>query len=184
LSQVDTTAVLAHGLRQDLLLFADITIRNVSAYHVLPICLHDNTNRFPNLLSTSMSDTPHRRFADRSAKSPTLIGAGSRFTGNFECGGDLVVAGHIVGDTRVAGSLTIADSGQWEGNISASTAIIAGEVEGDITVSEKLEIRKSARIRGTIRARTIAIATGAVIDGDMSVTSNVPVVHFDEKRTA
>ena len=49
-------------------------------------------------------------------------------------------------------------------------------------VSEKLEIRKTARIRGSVRARTIAVAQGAVIDGDMAVTSGAPVVHFEEKR--
>jgi cytoskeletal protein CcmA (bactofilin family) len=130
-----------------------------------------------------MSDTPHRRITDRAGSSPTLIGTGSTFTGNFDCGGDLVVSGNIVGNSRVAGSLTLADTGHWQGDIVASSAIIGGEIRGNITITDKLEIRKSARIRGTICAKTIAIATGAVIDGDMSVTSNIPVVHFDEKRT-
>jgi cytoskeletal protein CcmA (bactofilin family) len=129
-----------------------------------------------------MADTPNRRITDRAGSSPTLIGTGSTFTGNFDCGGDLVVSGYIVGNSRVAGSLTLADSGHWQGDIVASTAIVGGEIRGNITITEKLEIRKSARIRGTIRAKSIAIATGAVVDGDMSVTSNLPVVHFDEKR--
>jgi cytoskeletal protein CcmA (bactofilin family) len=129
-----------------------------------------------------MTDTPHRRITDRAGSSPTLIGTGSTFTGNFECGGDLVVSGNIVGNSRVAGSLTLADTGQWQGDIVASTAVVGGEIHGNLTISDRLEIRKSARIRGTIRAKSIAIATGAVIDGDMSVTSNLPVVHFDEKR--
>jgi cytoskeletal protein CcmA (bactofilin family) len=129
-----------------------------------------------------MTDTPHRRITDRAGSSPTLIGTGSTFTGNLDCGGDLVVSGFIIGNSRVAGSLTLADSGHWQGDIVASTAIVGGEIRGNITITEKLEIRKSARIRGTIRAKSIAIATGAVVDGDMSVTSNLPVVHFDEKR--
>jgi cytoskeletal protein CcmA (bactofilin family) len=129
-----------------------------------------------------MADTPHRRITDRAGSSPTLIGTGSTFTGNLDCGGDLVVSGNFVGDTRVAGSLTLADTGHWQGSVVASAAVVAGEIRGDLTITDKLEIRKTARIRGTIRARTIAIATGAVIDGDMSVTSNIPVVHFDEKR--
>ena len=129
-----------------------------------------------------MTDTPHRRLTDRAASSPTLIGAGSHFRGDFDCGGDLVVAGAIIGNARIAGSVTMADSGHWDGEIAATSAVIAGEIHGNITITDRLEIRKTARIRGTICAKTIAIATGAVIDGDMSVTSNVPVVHFDEKR--
>ena len=129
-----------------------------------------------------MTDTPHRRLTDRIGSSPTLIGTGSTFTGNFDCGGDLVVSGNIIGNSRVAGSLTLADTGHWQGDIVASTAIVAGEIRGNLTITDRLELRKSARIRGTIRAKSIAIATGAVIDGDMSVTSNLPVVHFDERR--
>lgn len=129
-----------------------------------------------------MTDTPNRRLTDRAGSSPTLIGVGSTFTGHFECGGDLVMAGQIIGEARVAGALTLSDTGRWQGDIVATTAIIAGEIDGNVTVTDRLEIRKSARIRGTIRAKHIAIATGAVVDGDMSVTSNVPVVRFEEKR--
>ena len=131
-----------------------------------------------------MSNSPHRRLSDRAGSSPTLIGVGSTFTGNFECGGDLVVSGAIVGDCRVIGSLTLADMGHWQGHIVATSAVIAGEIHGDITISDCLEIRKSARIRGTIRAKSIAIAIGAVVDGEMAVTSDMPVVRFQEKRSA
>ena len=129
-----------------------------------------------------MSTQPHRRLTDRTASSPTLVGSGSTFTGHFDCGGDLVVAGDIVGDCRVAGALTLADTGHWQGNIAASSAIIAGEIHGELVIADRLEIRKTARIHGSIRAKSIAIATGAVVDGEMAVTSNVPVVRFEEKR--
>jgi cytoskeletal protein CcmA (bactofilin family) len=129
-----------------------------------------------------MSETPRRRVTDRTASSPTFIGAGSTFIGNFECGGDVVLGGHLRGNGAVRGSLTLSEGGRWEGEIQAANALIAGDVEGSLWVSEKLEIRKTARIRGSVRARTIAVAQGAVIDGEMAVTSGAPVVHFDEKR--
>lgn len=130
-----------------------------------------------------MSETPRRRATDRLSSSPTFIGAGSKFVGNFECGGDLVVGGRIEGDGAVRGALTLSEGGVWRGEIQAATAVIAGAVEGSLAVSEKLEIRKTARIHGAVRARTIAVAQGAVIDGDMAVTSGAPVVHYEEKRS-
>ena len=129
-----------------------------------------------------MSEAPRRRVTDRQASSPTFIGAGSKFVGDLECGGDLVVGGHIRGDGAVSGALTLSEGGGWEGEIQATNAVIAGDIEGAVSVTEKLEIRKTARIRGSVRARTIAVAQGAVIDGDMAVTSGAPVVHFEEKR--
>lgn len=129
-----------------------------------------------------MSDSPRRRLADRVSSSPTFIGAGSTLTGNLECQGDLVIGGLVRGDCEVRGAFTLTEDGRWEGKLQATNAVIAGEVQGSIVTSEKLEIRKTARIRGSVKARSIAVAQGAVIDGEMAVTSGAPVVHYDEKR--
>jgi cytoskeletal protein CcmA (bactofilin family) len=129
-----------------------------------------------------MSETPRRRLSDRISASPTLIGSGSRFVGNLTCESDLVVAGLVNGDGVVRGALTLSEGGRWEGNAQATHAVVAGEIQGSITVTEKLEIRKSARIQGSVRAKTIAIAEGGVIDGDMAIMSETPVVRYEEKR--
>jgi cytoskeletal protein CcmA (bactofilin family) len=129
-----------------------------------------------------MADTPRRRLADRVSSSPTFIGSGSRFTGDLECASDLVVGGSVRGDGDVQGSLTLSDGSRWEGELRAGNAVIAGEVLGSVTVAEKLELRATARIKGSLKARSIAVAKGAIIDGDMAVTTGKAVVHFEEKR--
>jgi len=131
-----------------------------------------------------MADTPRRRLADRVSSSPTFIGSGSKFTGDLECQSDLVVGGSVVGDGEVHGALTLSEGGTWEGEIRAGNAVIAGQVAGSVTVGEKLELRSTARIRGSLKARSIAVAKGAIIEGDMAVTSGKAVVHFEEKREA
>ena len=129
-----------------------------------------------------MSDTPRRRATDRASGSPTFIGVGTTLTGNLECEGDLIVGGVVVGDSQVRGTVTLSEGGRWDGRLHTVSAIVAGELHGEIVASEKLEIRKSARIRGAVSGRSIAIARGAVIEGEMSVTSGAPIVHYDEKR--
>ena len=37
-------------------------------------------------------------------------------------------------------------------------------------------------IRGKVSARTVAIAKGAIVDGEIEVTSDSPVLQFEEKR--
>lgn len=130
-----------------------------------------------------MSETPRRRATDRVAGSPTFIGAGTTLNGNLNCEGDLIVGGVVIGDSKVRGALTLSEGGRWEGRVQASNAVIAGEWHGEIVTAEKLEIRKTARIRGAVSARSIAIAQGAVIEGEMAVTSGQPVIHYDEKRS-
>jgi cytoskeletal protein CcmA (bactofilin family) len=131
-----------------------------------------------------MSTSPNRRLLDRVAPSasPTLVSYGSVFTGTLESAGDLIISGTVNGNGRIASSITISDTGKWEGNIATDVAIVAGEVVGDIVAVDKLEIRRTARIRGNVRAKSIAIATGAVIDGEMAITGTAPLVHFDERR--
>jgi len=130
-----------------------------------------------------MSDTPRRRLTDKANGSPTFIGAGSIMTGDLQCQGDLVVAGNVTGDCICRGSFTLADGASWDGRLQANNAVIAGQVQGSLMIAEKIEIRKSARIRGSVSARSIAVAQGALIEGDLAVTSGAAVVRYEEKRT-
>jgi cytoskeletal protein CcmA (bactofilin family) len=139
-------------------------------------------NRARTAKEKSMSEAPRRRLADRVSSSPTFIGAGSKLTGNLECDGDLVVGGSVDGDSTVRGAFTLSEGGRWEGKVQSTNAVISGEVVGVLVVAEKLEIRTTARIRGSIAARSIAVAKGAVIEGDMAVTSGKPIVEYEEKR--
>lgn len=130
-----------------------------------------------------MTETPRRRLTDKVSGSPTFIGAGAIMSGDLQCQGDLVVAGDVTGDCIVRGSFTLADGASWDGRLQADHAIIAGKVTGSLMIAEKIEIRKSARIRGSVSARSIAVAQGAVIEGDLAVTSGASVVRYEEKRS-
>lgn len=129
-----------------------------------------------------MAQAPKRRMLDQFGTSPTFISEGSEFVGDLQTPGALVLSGKLRGDGRIAGALSIAAGAEWIGNLQARDAVIAGRVVGHVVIEEKAEIGASAEIRGSLTARTVAIANGAVIEGDVSVTSQQPVVRFDEKR--
>jgi cytoskeletal protein CcmA (bactofilin family) len=131
-----------------------------------------------------MSDVPRRRFLDRLSGSPSLFSAGSRLQGDVETSGPLMIAGHIIGDGRVSGELSIGPDAHWEGNVYAQRAVVAGKVTGSIVVSEKIEIAATAVIRGRVSACTIAMALGATIDGEVTVTGTEPIVEFEDRRAA
>jgi len=130
-----------------------------------------------------MSDVPKRRLIDQLGSSPTFVSAGSRLTGDLETAGPLVVCGAIRGDGRVGGALSMAARSEWDGEIHAKAAVIAGRISGKLVIEEKLEIGASAVIRADIVARTIAIAKGAVVDGEVTVTGSEPILRFEEKRS-
>ena len=125
---------------------------------------------------------PKRRFFDLHSASPTVIGAGSVIVGDVRGSGDYVVSGEVHGDGDLDGGLNLAATGVWHGRVRAQEAIVAGKITGGLAVSGKLEIGYTAVIRGSVSARTIAIAKGAIVDGDIEVTSGAPVQEFEEKR--
>lgn len=131
-----------------------------------------------------MSEAPKRRLVDQIGVSPTFVAEGCQVTGDVETGGPLVVCGAIRGDGRVGGALSMAAKSEWEGEIHAHAAVIAGRISGKLVIEEKLEVGATAVIRADIVARTIAVAKGAVIDGEVTVTSGQPIVRFEEKRKA
>ena len=131
-----------------------------------------------------MSEEPKRRLADRLGMSPTVISESTTVVGDIETRGPLMVSGHVRGDGRIGGTLSVSKSAHWEGDIEAKQAVLAGQVTGRIVVEEKLEISASAVITGEIIAKVLAIANGARIEGEVTVTSGKAIVKFDEKRTA
>ena len=93
-----------------------------------------------------------------------------------------MVSGHVQGNGKIGGTLSVGKSAHWEGDISARQAVLAGQVIGKIVVEDKLEISASAVITGEIVAKILAIANGARIEGEVTVTSGKPILKFEEKR--
>jgi cytoskeletal protein CcmA (bactofilin family) len=123
-----------------------------------------------------------RRFWEQRSATATFIGADTVFIGNIRGSGQFVVCGDVHGDGEVQGGLNISITGHWHGNIRAVQAIIAGKVTGGLTVEEKLEIGCKAVIRGRVCAGSVAIAKGAIVDGEIEVTSGEQALRFEEKR--
>jgi cytoskeletal protein CcmA (bactofilin family) len=123
-----------------------------------------------------------RRFFEGNSATPTFIGAESVFVGNIRGTGHFVVYGQVHGDGDLQGGLNLSVTASWYGFISAHQAIVAGKITGGLNVRDKLEIGYTAVIRGKVSARSIAIAKGAIVDGEIEVTSGEPVLVFDEKR--
>jgi cytoskeletal protein CcmA (bactofilin family) len=129
-----------------------------------------------------MTDPPRRRLLDRLGSTPSLIAQHTQFIGDIDTEGALLVNGTVRGNGRIGGEVAISVGARWEGELQAQGAVISGTVVGVLTVEDKLEIGASARLHGRINARRIAVASGALIEGEMVCTGNEPIVEFVEKR--
>jgi cytoskeletal protein CcmA (bactofilin family) len=129
-----------------------------------------------------MNEQTQRRFIERDSAGPTVLGAQSIFTGDLQAKGPLVVYGEVRGDADIDGSLSLAAGAHWQGNVRVNQAVVEGSVTGSLIVAGKLEIGHRAVIRGRVCAQTIAIAKGAIVDGEIEITSGAALHEFEEKR--
>lgn len=123
-----------------------------------------------------------RRIGDAADGPATYIAASAKFNGQLGGAGTFVVFGEVAGDCDINGPVTLAKGGRWVGTLHADNVVVAGSVEGDVIAREKVEIGQSARISGSISGASIAVAEGAIIEGELSVTTGGEATRFTEKR--
>ena len=129
-----------------------------------------------------MNDKLNRRILDRPTGTLSLLATGSRVTGDIETPGALMIGCHVCGDGNVGGELSVSAEAHWEGDVHAHSAVIAGRITGAIVVRKKIEIAATAVIRGRVIACSIAMARGATIEGEITVTGDQPILEYEEKR--
>jgi cytoskeletal protein CcmA (bactofilin family) len=123
-----------------------------------------------------------RRIQDSSSGPTTYIAPSTKIVGTIMGKGAYVFCGTIEGDCDIEGPLTLADGGRWKGTIKATDIVVAGTVEGDVMARQRVEIAGTARVSGSLSGNSIAVAEGAVIEGEIKVTSGTQPTHFEEKR--
>jgi cytoskeletal protein CcmA (bactofilin family) len=125
-----------------------------------------------------------RRIQDAAKGPTTYVAATTTVVGTITGQGAFVFCGTVEGDCDIDGPLTLAAGGHWKGTLKANDIVVAGVVEGDVIAKQRVEILGSARITGSLSGNSIAVAEGAVIEGELKVTSGAAPTSFQEKRQA
>jgi cytoskeletal protein CcmA (bactofilin family) len=123
-----------------------------------------------------------RRIQDSGSGPTTFISATTKIVGKISGKGPFVFCGTVEGDCDIDGPATLAPGAKWEGTIRATDIVVAGAVQGDVISKQRVEIAGTARITGSLSGNSIAVAEGAVIEGEIKVTSGATPVKFEEKR--
>jgi cytoskeletal protein CcmA (bactofilin family) len=111
-----------------------------------------------------------------------LIATGTIFEGKIKTPGSIRVDGKIVGEVNATQNVSIGNSGELEGNISAKNITIGGKIKGMVIAQEKLVLETKALVRGDIRAAKLVIDEGAVFDGKCSMAESKPMPNLVELK--
>ena len=125
-----------------------------------------------------------RRIQDNANGPTTYVAASTTITGTITGKGAYVFCGTVEGDCDIEGPLTLAAGAHWQGTLKATDIVVAGVVHGDVVAKQRVEILGTARVSGSLSGNSIAVAEGAVIEGEIKVTSGGEPTTFQEKRQA
>lgn len=123
-----------------------------------------------------------RRIRDASSGPTTYIAPGTTIVGTISGRGPYVFCGTVEGDCDIDGPVTLAAGSMWRGTLRATDIVVAGSIEGDVVALKRVELTGTARVTGTLSGHAIAVAEGAVIEGEINVTSGGAPLQFQEKR--
>lgn len=118
-----------------------------------------------------------RRF--KPPKVSTVIGQGTKLTGDVHFTGGLHLDGGIQGNVSAEpnshATLTVSELGRIEGDVRVDNLILNGTVVGDVYANERVELASKARVTGVVHYRLLEMAMGAEVNGQL--------VHCDEAPT-
>lgn len=102
----------------------------------------------------------------------SLIGAGTRVTGDLHFTGGLRVDGEICGsviaDPGKASTLVLSEQARVNGEIRVTHLVLNGTVTGPVEASEYLELQSKAKVTGDIKYKTLEIQLGAIVEGKLA----------------
>ena len=104
----------------------------------------------------------------------TLVGPSARVVGEITGDEDVTVQGRVEGNIDVTRRVTVAASGEVEGDVHARSVAVAGRVRGQIRADERAELLASAIVHGNVQAPKVVIAEGAQLQGNVAMSGGAP----------
>jgi cytoskeletal protein CcmA (bactofilin family) len=101
------------------------------------------------------------------AASLTVIGRTTRVRGRVSGDGDFQIEGLVVGEIVTSGNVTIDAHGMVGANVRGRRLVVRGAVQGDLLGEEAVVLEDGARVVGDVRAPRVAIASGALMRGEV-----------------
>lgn len=95
----------------------------------------------------------------------TLVGAGTRVSGDLNIAGLVRVDGDIDGNLETTGRVIIGEKARIRGNVTAKAAVIGGIIEGDVYAPDEIQILASSSVYGDVITKKISVAENSFIHG-------------------
>lgn len=108
-----------------------------------------------------------------SAKSTTIIGAGTIINGDIESEGDIRIDGTLHGNLFAKAKIFIGQDGSVQGDLHGQHADVLGKVTGQLKIKELLQLLGKGNVEGDIYAGRLQVEPTASFNGRCHMGANV-----------
>jgi cytoskeletal protein CcmA (bactofilin family) len=103
------------------------------------------------------------------ATATNVLSTGIEIIGSIHFSNDMIIYGKIEGEiTSEKGKITIGESAQIKGDVSAGDVTVYGKIEGKIT-SQRCELKDKSKINGDIKSKVFSMEEGAQLSGHTEI---------------
>ncbi len=118
--------------------------------------------------------------------------------GDVSIGGDIFITGNVYGNIKgnsitinngfvegnILGKLDITLMGEATvlGDIQAKNFVSAGKVKGNVTALNQISLKNPAVLVGNIEAKTLTLEEGVIVDGNVSIISDISTEEMFQTR--
>ena len=105
----------------------------------------------------------------------STLGRGARVRGRISGEGDLRVEGHVEGDVRVSGQLSLEEGASITGDVDAAAGVvIGGALTGDVASRGAVTVRATAQVQGNLGGAEVSLEEGASFHGRIEAEFDMP----------
>lgn len=101
----------------------------------------------------------------------SVVSRSTMWRGDLESDGNVVVHGRVQGTVTARNEVYIAEDAEVEASVNADVVVVMGMVRGTITCTGRCEVLPTARILGDVFAPALVVQEGALVSGNVTMTT-------------
>jgi cytoskeletal protein CcmA (bactofilin family) len=99
------------------------------------------------------------------------LGPRDSLNGRLEIQGDLRVAGHVEGELKASGDVTVGEGAAIQASIEGANVNVRGQVNGNVTAKKRLTLGGSGHLNGDVKVARLTVEDGATLNGNVTMQS-------------
>jgi len=98
------------------------------------------------------------------------LGPRDSLNGRLEIQGDLKIAGHVEGELKASGDVSVGEGSTIQASIEGANVSVRGQVNGNVTAKKRLTLGGSGHLNGDVKVARLTVEDGATLNGNVTMT--------------